>query len=1266
MFNPNKNAMKRFYLLFRLCMIACILGISGNVHALSIGLGKESPTPANEDNLTILSTLVDSIYDLNRDYRVGTAPGLVSEQDSINYMEKLAVAATAIGDESLSQEYLSGVIADLRNALAEISSKTNPLPDGCYFIKSAYSAFTSDKVWYTDGNTVKWKRFCEDEPYAYYDIRRQSDGNYTIRCIANNKYLYWVDGNASESTVYLPMASTDSVHQVLTSIGNGKFLIANTKNSNPYYPLSNLNGTGISGSLAPTDTLTEQSWITFVEADSSNVATLLANQEKEPAIVSLLDSLKDMRMNVFNLKAPTNGLITNSKQLSSNCAWNSGSDVDHLIDGKANTYFHSTTAMSVYKQEEYLQIKLDSVEVSKFIIEYTGRGDGEASNVAWHDTPNNIEIWATNTPDNENSWKKIRTLKNGFPGNVHNAHYVSPVIDMNGNYHYVRMYVKGTTSGNPYWNIRQFQMYGVPTVASATSQYAKNSDIKTAVDSLESAITATDGHIANLAIDGTEMAAVNKYAEALSAITGQIDKMKETASEATELYNNLFNISEDAALIKEVNTKEDGTNQMWSNCTWTTITSTNDNYSFNAEFIEDGYNLLGALVDNNDQTYWHSDPSSFDIRNRAGYLQMDLKNDNISSFIIRLDRRNDLYKGSYRHGVTPTGLVVYGTNDATVGTDVNSDMSSWTEICTVSGIPQQNSEEFPFYSDIITPSQPYRYIRTKLVARTNAYVTFSGFQIYGGAQTSDIYDKNVSQYYSITGMKEAADKMIAAAANVQQKLEDNSATVADGEELQSALDAVKALYQDRNGLEDLVEKAEALIANTTTGDYIGELEDESLLSSLEEAAEAAKTITSSTEEFNTIWKNLENGIEAVYDGIKSVEEGKWYYVISATKEGDSAPANYYGKRAEVKGSALYVLGTGKGENEGSYNSGQQLRWGMDDIKNKDREEDIDAIWRFVPVPDSLNLGKRVYYIQNMRTGWYVGEVCNDNGDYYIRQNSVPQPYQVTFIGNAQFNIKAMAGARAGQLVSFGDNARQVRLDAITSALNNRASFTFEEFDIEENPLIHMSVENNSVSVKTLPFEVSGFNEITENADANIHVYGIHSQPSETTLGLVEKNDIAAGEPFILVVGDTTQYVADTTKVEVYFPAPVDLVTEGDTVNGLVGAMDGATLNAAGYGYFNNTGLFVTDSLESVLISAHSGYINSDFITAMEGTPDVVISTIGDGIINNIRKALVEAKETVNVYTVDGVLVKRNVKAAKATAGLPKGMYIVGKNKVLVK
>ena len=41
-------------------------------------------------------------------------------------------------------------------------------------------------------------------------------------------------------------------------------------------------------------------------------------------------------------------------------------------------------------------------------------------------------------------------------------------------------------------------------------------------------------------------------------------------------------------------------------------------------------------------------------------------------------------------------------------------------------------------------------------------------------------------------------------------------------------------------------------------------------------------------------------------------------------------------------------------------------------------------------------------------------------------------------------------------------------------------------------------------------------------------------------------------------------------------------------------------------------------------------------------------------------------EVVNVYTIDGVLVKKNVKALKAVEGLKKGIYIIGGKKKLVK
>ncbi|MDD7251494.1 MAG: hypothetical protein PUH21_05745, partial [Prevotellaceae bacterium] len=62
-----------------------------------------------------------------------------------------------------------------------------------------------------------------------------------------------------------------------------------------------------------------------------------------------------------------------------------------------------------------------------------------------------------------------------------------------------------------------------------------------------------------------------------------------------------------------------------------------------------------------------------------------------------------------------------------------------------------------------------------------------------------------------------------------------------------------------------------------------------------------------------------------------------------------------------------------------------------------------------------------------------------------------------------------------------------------------------------------------------------------------------------------------------------------------------------------------------------------------------------------------VQITGEGIVNKI-KALVSDKlgKKVDVYSVDGKLLKRGVKASQATQGLSKGIYIIGKEKVSVK
>jgi hypothetical protein len=123
-------------------------------------------------------------------------------------------------------------------------------------------------------------------------------------------------------------------------------------------------------------------------------------------------------------------------------------------------------------------------------------------------------------------------------------------------------------------------------------------------------------------------------------------------------------------------------------------------------------------------------------------------------------------------------------------------------------------------------------------------------------------------------------------------------------------------------------------------------------------------------------------------------------------------------------------------------------------------------------------------------------------------------------------------------------------------------------------------------------------------------------------------------------------------------------TSATVVNGLVGTLQGMTVNKAGLGIFVSSKLTATVK-GSTSIAGRQGYINPNLVTNEAGDADLIIQ-VGD-VLNGV-KAIVATKtaEKINVYTIDGKLLKRNVKATEALKGLNKGLYIVGKKKVAVK
>ncbi|MDD4760377.1 MAG: hypothetical protein PHU66_06150, partial [Bacteroidaceae bacterium] len=117
-------------------------------------------------------------------------------------------------------------------------------------------------------------------------------------------------------------------------------------------------------------------------------------------------------------------------------------------------------------------------------------------------------------------------------------------------------------------------------------------------------------------------------------------------------------------------------------------------------------------------------------------------------------------------------------------------------------------------------------------------------------------------------------------------------------------------------------------------------------------------------------------------------------------------------------------------------------------------------------------------------------------------------------------------------------------------------------------------------------------------------------------------------------------------------------------NGLVGTLQGVTISKPGLGIFKDSKLAATKT-NNLSIAGREGYINPNLVTTQEGSTDLTIE-VAD-LLNGVKSVVVnKSTDKVNVYTIDGKLLKRNVKATEAGKGLNKGLYIVGKKKVAVK
>ncbi|MBP3774513.1 MAG: hypothetical protein ILA34_04090 [Bacteroidaceae bacterium] len=357
-----------------------------------------------------------------------------------------------------------------------------------------------------------------------------------------------------------------------------------------------------------------------------------------------------------------------------------------------------------------------------------------------------------------------------------------------------------------------------------------------------------------------------------------------------------------------------------------------------------------------------------------------------------------------------------------------------------------------------------------------------------------------------------------------------------------------------------------------------------------------------------------------------------------------------------------------------------------------------AMWRIVKMEGEEN----AYAIQNRATGLYLGR--NQDADWYVTQSLVPMPLGINILGSGEFEIvtdtvtnKYTNGSgtevtlkgkplhyqgsdlravwwstnNANGIPSFSDSGQGYRTSS---------AFTFEAVE-DPDAALNFPALNDNIQIKTFPFAVANIEAEDENfKKVPVKTYGLKSATvdnaadSISSVVLYEKASFEAGEPFVLVTGNpatapTVDEVLHDSINMIITPVAIEdyNTTEPKTANGLVASLSGTQLLKKGLGLFEKGFLTVTNDSVSVLVAGQTGYIDPLQVQDIDTGSAATLTVKGNGILDAIRTAIIrQSSEYVNVYSIDGQLLRRHVNAADATRGLQKGIYIVGKQKVSVK
>ena len=320
-----------------------------------------------------------------------------------------------------------------------------------------------------------------------------------------------------------------------------------------------------------------------------------------------------------------------------------------------------------------------------------------------------------------------------------------------------------------------------------------------------------------------------------------------------------------------------------------------------------------------------------------------------------------------------------------------------------------------------------------------------------------------------------------------------------------------------------------------------------------------------------------------------------------------------------------------------------------------------------------------FVIQNVGSGFFNGpETGSGNATYDYRPIQWYEPNHVTIIpfGDGQVGLRLKSGRYFYQNPAWLNYGMTYETHDGTQGLDSKYAWRIQPSEDLTNGLV-TNVQNvaqaRAIAI-TKPYELQGLPVTDYGVLQGYKVVGKLTADNSADSIVTAYKLQALGEDEIIPAGYPVVYVAEGDKYDenVTYTATFNGIVNSevtnlpDTVNGLAGNLDRILTPVAHMGYFLADS--VVDEPAGTTIGVQRATLIPWLVKELpDARVDKIIYVKGNGMLNDIKDVVIEdQKEKVNVYSIDGVLIRRNVARAGATDGLVKGIYIVGKKKVLVK